>query len=355
MKNFLLIWVCVIGCVSFAYAQQVPLYSQYFHNPFIYNPAWAGLDKFASMNLTYRRQWEGLEGAPQTILATLDLPFYENKAGFGVNVYQDRIGLFQQNKVQFSYAYHLFELYENSSVFSFGLTGGLITNRIDFNNAYILNPNDPQLLNNTGNYQGVEFTFGLNYIFQDKFQIGFTMPQFLTTGIRTIDNSTNDIDLQPHFLLAAKCTLKTYDEIHRIEPMLMLRKVGNVPLQFDVGAQYIWNNTLWFNAAFRTSYSAVAALGVNVKNFRFGFSRDFSVSELRGAVGSTNEIMLGYKFNHLKTKTYGAPKGRSNTNIRRKVEHPSKPGPVYRPNNIHLKKNPKKKPNVNLRSRRRTN
>lgn len=351
MKKILLVATAFAGLAMAAQAQQVPLFSQYFHNPFIYNPAWAGLDKFASFNATYRKQWDGLEGAPTTYLATLDLPFYENKSGFGVNVQQDEIGLFRQNKFLFSYAYHIFQLYENSSYFSFGLTGGVVTNRLDLTNAFIRNPNDPLILDNTGSYQGFEFTFGMNYIFQDKFQIGFTMPQFLTTGIRSIDAGSNNIGLKPHFLLTAKCTLKTADEMHRIEPMLMLRRVENVPLQLDAGVQYTWNNTLWFNAAYRTSYSAVVGMGLSVKRLRFGYARDFAVSELQGYVGSSNEIMLGYKFNHLKTKTYGAPKGRSNTNIRRKVDHPSKPGPVY-DNRLHWKKTPKKKP-ANTRSRSR--
>jgi type IX secretion system PorP/SprF family membrane protein len=353
MKKTLL-FLGLVWAWSTASAQQIPLYSQYFNNPFIYNPAWAGLDRYASVNLTYRRQWDNMPGGPTTMLATIDLPFYEYRSGFGANITQDQIGLFRQNKALFTYAYHIFELYENSSVFSFGLTGGLVTNRIDFSNAYIQNPNDPRILDNTGNYQGVEFTFGMNYIFQDKFQIGFTMPQFLTAGLRAIDQDQNDIKMVPHFLLTAKCTLKTYDEVHRIEPMIMVRRVGDgtVPMQFDVGAQYTWNNTLWFNAAYRTNYSTVASMGVHIRRLRVGFARDFAISEIQGVVGSTNEIMLGYKFNHLKTKTYGAPKGRSNTKFRRKVEHPSSPGPTFRPNNIHLKKNPKKKPKM-TRGRRR--
>ncbi|MCU0449811.1 MAG: type IX secretion system membrane protein PorP/SprF [Bernardetiaceae bacterium] len=334
-------------------AQQVPLFSQYFNNPLIYNPAWAGLDRFASVNLTYRNQWTNIPGAPTTLLATIDLPFYEYRSGVGVNVFQDRIGLFQQNKVHFTYAYHIFELYENSSVFSFGLTGGLVTNRIDLSNIYVVNPNDPKIIDNTGNYQGVEFTFGMNYMFRDKFQIGFTMPQFLTAGLRSIDQNDNDIQMVPHFLLAARCTLKTFDEVHRIEPMLMVRRVGNgaVPMQFDVGVQYTWNNTLWFNAAYRTNYSSVAAVGLHIKRLRVGFARDFATSEIQNIAGSTNEIMLGYKFNHLKTKVFGAQKGRSNTKFRRKIEHPSSPGPTFRPNRLYMKRTPKQKPKTSSKRR----
>jgi Type IX secretion system membrane protein PorP/SprF len=77
-KNFL--WAILLIGIFITlsgkiYAQQIPLYSQYFANPFIYNPAWAGLDKFGSVNITHRNQWDGIEGAPVTNLITVDLPF----------------------------------------------------------------------------------------------------------------------------------------------------------------------------------------------------------------------------------------------------------------------------------------
>jgi hypothetical protein len=194
----------------------------------------------------------------------------------------------------------------------------------------------------------------MNYIYQDKFQIGFSLPQLVTTGIRSIDQGDNNIRLRPHYMLAARCTLKTADEIHRVEPMLMLRKFSNIPLQLDIGAQYVWNDLLWFNLAYRTDYSTVVGAGISLNRLRAGYARDFATSDLAGVAGSSNEIMLGYKFNQLRTRTYGAQKGSSNTNIRRKVSHPSKAGPViFKPKNIHQKGNSKKKPNVKLKPRRR--
>ncbi len=332
-KNFL--WAALligmfITLSEKVFAQQIPLYSQYFANPFIYNPAWAGLDKFGSVNITHRNQWDGIEGAPVTNLITVDLPFFESRSGFGVNAHQDNIGIFRQNKVMFSYAYHIFSLYENSSYFSFGLSAGFNQTSIDFNKAYILHPNDPKILSNTGNYMSMEFAFGMNYIFKDKFQIGFSIPQFLNGGVRNIDEADNNLKLKPHYLLTARCTLKTYDEMHRIEPMIMARYVQNTPMQLDFGVQYTFNNIIWTNAAYRFDYGAVVGAGVSFNNLRFGYSRDFSTGQLQGFAGGTNEIMLGYKFGFLKSRVYGAPKGRSNTDIKRKVEHPSMPGPGYK-------------------------
>ena len=124
LKKIVGIWL-ILSCLSVSiYAQQIPLYSQYFHNQLIYNPAFAGADEFGAVNLTYRTQWQGLEGAPHTLLFTMDMPFYEYKAGFGLNVYQDEIKFTKTTKAMMTYAYHIFGPYENSSKLSFGISFG---------------------------------------------------------------------------------------------------------------------------------------------------------------------------------------------------------------------------------------
>ena len=47
-------------------AQQMPLFSQYTFNEFLLNPAVAGSEGYTSINLTSRKQWTGIEGAPFT-------------------------------------------------------------------------------------------------------------------------------------------------------------------------------------------------------------------------------------------------------------------------------------------------
>ncbi|MCG8699721.1 MAG: type IX secretion system membrane protein PorP/SprF, partial [Bacteroidales bacterium] len=41
-------------------AQQLPIYSQYWMNKFLLNPAVAGHEGYTSVNLTVREQWVGL-------------------------------------------------------------------------------------------------------------------------------------------------------------------------------------------------------------------------------------------------------------------------------------------------------
>lgn len=326
----LIFWVwAFLSASSGTFAQQIPLYSQYFENPFIINPAYAGLDKFGSFNLTQRNQWTDIPGAPVTTLMTIDVPFYEMRSGIGINIHRDKIGIFENYKASFAYAYHIIGRYVDSSVLSFGFSGSYQNTRTNFDNMFILHPNDPKLLNNTGNFSGTEVSFGINYMFKDKFQIGFTMPQAITTGIRAVDNNENSIGLKEHYLLSLKCTLKTYDDLHYVEPMALIRYVRNTPMQIDVGIQYTYNQLFWVNAAYRMDYAAVMSFGLKLRSLRVAIATDFPISDIQSAAGSTVELMIGYKFGHIEEYKYPHPPKR-NSSLRYKRYHPSIPGPLPR-------------------------
>lgn len=47
-------------------AQQMPIYNQYPYNPYLYNPAMAGAGGYTDMYIRYKRQWTGIEDAPDT-------------------------------------------------------------------------------------------------------------------------------------------------------------------------------------------------------------------------------------------------------------------------------------------------
>ena len=55
-------------------AQQDPQYTQYMYNMNVVNPAYAGSRETLSIGLLGRRQWTGLNGAPETFTASLHAP-----------------------------------------------------------------------------------------------------------------------------------------------------------------------------------------------------------------------------------------------------------------------------------------
>ncbi|HEY0176010.1 MAG TPA: type IX secretion system membrane protein PorP/SprF, partial [Pedobacter sp.] len=59
-------------------AQQLPQYTQYVFNSFLVNPAVAGIENYTDVKLGYRKQWDGINGAPETGFFSVNMPLGKN-------------------------------------------------------------------------------------------------------------------------------------------------------------------------------------------------------------------------------------------------------------------------------------
>jgi len=328
--SFLLFVLCFWSVLPESKAQQMPLYSQYFENQFMYNPAWCGLEKYGSANLTYRDQWGGIPTAPTTMLFTLDIPFYEYRAGFGLNVTRDEIMYSAQTKAMLTYAYHIFGPYANSSKFSMGFSAGLIHNQVKWDELFVQHPNDPYLWDNNATYMAFEASVGLNYTFRNLFQIGVSVPQLVNPGLSATDEAGNNIGLVTHYAVNAKGFINLPDGYSVLEPSVMLRATNRAPYQLDAGIRFTYADLTWGSIGYRGNYAVTLAAGIKLERLRIGYGRDFATGDAVGVTGSTNELMIGYKFKHLPTASWQGRKGVGRGLHRQKVYHPSRSGPLDR-------------------------
>jgi hypothetical protein len=209
---------------------------------------------------------------------------------------------------------------------------------------YVLHPNDPRLLENTGTYMGFELGFGLNYRIRNVVELSLVAPQLVTPGLGAADDLNNNINLTQHFIFSARGIIVSNDGYNKYEPIVVLRRGGFAPFQYEAGLQYTYGGLLRVSATYRHQFAVSVAAGVTLERFTFGIARDFATSDLLGAVGGSNEIMLGYRFNHIPTERYDGKRGQGGL-IRKKKYHPSRPGPFQnsRPRKAPKRKGPKGK------------
>src|SRR5688572_21371737 len=113
---FTIMFSCFACAVS---AQQLQSSSMYDLQGVLHNPAMAGVNKFGTVGVSYRKMWDGIDGGPQTatLFGSAYLPSV--KLGLGGYIYSDKTGPTKRTGLQMSYAYHV--QVSTDATLSFGL------------------------------------------------------------------------------------------------------------------------------------------------------------------------------------------------------------------------------------------
>ncbi len=275
-------------------AQQLPLFSQYYYNPFMYNPAFTGTDEMTNTYLIHRSQWKDIPGAPVTYALTIDGNVKEKEIGLGLSLFNDQTSLFSRTGLYGSYSYHL-PFSDEHNVYV-GLSGGIIDNKIDFNNANVTDVNDPLLYSTNRRKITSDATFGVAY-FWKELKVGFSVPQLLGTKINYDENNTNVyMRLRRHFIGSASYSWAINDEFTLV-PCIMTRAAKNSPFQFDINANVIWKNMIRGGLSYRFGYAAGMNVGIKLSNnLSAGYAFEYVISPVGPVSGGGHEIMLGYAF-----------------------------------------------------------
>jgi type IX secretion system PorP/SprF family membrane protein len=133
-------------------AQQDPMFTQYMFNGLYINPAYAGSHEYWSSTMTYRSQWAGanFDGAPKTLIASVDGPIRGKNMGLGFNIMHDEIGVTNTNMVQVNYAYQL--KLDKRHKLAFGVNAGVAQYNSRLTDVLIWDENDQVYANNLTEY-----------------------------------------------------------------------------------------------------------------------------------------------------------------------------------------------------------
>lgn len=281
---------------SGAQAQQLPLGSHYFMNPFVLNPAYTGSGEDINVFLTHRSQFTGIAGSPQTTSLTIDGPINIKGVGLGLNAYSDVTSILSRNGVSGNYSYSL-NLWTGHTL-TFGLAAGVVDHTINYDQAIVRDLDDPSLFQQK--MHRTVFTADLGLLYEWKqLQVGFAVPQLLgnKARFRADDGTINYFDMQRHFVGTAKYVfdVNTKQGITAY-PMVVVRGVSGAPVQYDITAVADWKGKGWFALSYRSKYAVGVSAGVRYKNLSVGYSHDFGVSKLRSYAGATHEFLLSYQF-----------------------------------------------------------
>ena len=282
-------------------AQQLPQFTSYQLSPFLYNPAFAGVDGTTQLNAVIRSQWSGIREAPQTDVISGYGLLRNEKMGLGATAFKDVAGADSRRGITLSYAYHL--RVKNDMSLSLGLSAGFLQYRLDHT---IINPyDDSDPVFNSPILSSVvpTATFGA-YLYADNFYASVALPQLLSSTF-TLKDEYNDNSLieggLTNHIFVGSGYIKDINDAFTIEPSLLLMLSSPAPASVELMTKLTYKDLLWTALSYRFNDAVCMYIGIDIdKRFYVAYAHDFVASELSTVTSGTNEFKLGFRFNKVK-------------------------------------------------------
>ncbi len=311
-----------------ATAQQLPQFSQYMQNAYVLNPAASSLHTDVDLNVGFRQQWSGFEGAPQTyyasgtvnlgkkptssgylysipisnprMLTTTDTERYAKHVVGGLAAV-DEYGLFKRTSVMGSYSYH--HPVADDYYIAVGASMGWYGLNFGANEVRLENPSDNtynDFIANGTRSNIFDINAGL-YIYSDRAFLGYSVYQIGRNQINLGNEST------PINLSEARLELHQYatvgyrfsaGENFDLTPSLMFKFLNPAPTSFDINLKAEFMRKFWLGVSYRNedAVSLLAGLHIN-ETIRFGYAYDYVTSQINNISSGSHELVLGFQFN----------------------------------------------------------
>jgi len=285
------------------FAQQTPLYSQYFINGFVVNPALAGSDGTIKYEVSARDYMIGIRESPKTVTASGNgrllrrkpgvsggkLTARSGKVGMGGLVFNDRNGLVNRIGLQYTYAYHIDFLHSQMSL---GLSGALSQTRIDANKLDF-NDHEPLLKDGFGNLAYVpDAAMGVFYK-KNEYYVGLTVSNLFQRSLHFGELDYNYV-MYRHFFLLGGTSFDVGKDSY-IAPAILLKATSNRMYQGEFSARYSYNDDFWLAVSYRTPQIAALMAGIRARNLFFGYTYEYNFDTIRSYSFGAHEFSVIYR------------------------------------------------------------
>lgn len=326
MKTLTKILVLLLIMNLGANAQDV-IYSQFYANPLYLNPALAGAKLCNRVTLNYRNQWPEANRGYVSYSATWDQQYDKLSGGLGVIVNADVAGGGIYNKFSGSGIYSYRLQASRYIVVNAAMQVGYYQYRLDWNklifgdqiNVYTgeINPTmevEPANLN----IGKIDFSAGLLAGYKESFYIGVTANHLTMPDMSYYGDGTSKLHMRWTFhtgILIDFFQGMLGEDIRNlaISPNIVYIQQGNFR-QLN-GGLYInthpFVSGIWLRHNFGNPDAVIVLLGFQQKNYKIGYTFDYTVSRLGIKAGGAHEISIALLFHkHIdpdRFRKYGTP------------------------------------------------
>ncbi|MFY0690263.1 MAG: PorP/SprF family type IX secretion system membrane protein [Cyclobacteriaceae bacterium] len=285
----------ILCSATTSFAQQSDIYNQFYMNPYLYNPAYAGVEGHTVLYALYNQKWSGITDAPSMRHVSFHTPL---KGGIGIgatafNYVQGGLINNSAGKISASYLVSI----DRKHHLRFGMSVGGGTQFLNF--GELDDPTDPVFGNLALNNSFAIADFGATYHF-DHFNVGFSIPNLVSYDALGPDGFS-PIRVKPLDNLMIKINYRGHlsDDI-AIEPHLIYRYSAFGPDQYEATAIFHIYHIVWLAATYRQDNNLAFSVGTKIKEmFGLGYAFELGNASLTNFLGPSHEVHIGY---HLGTK-----------------------------------------------------
>ena len=282
---------------SMLHGQQTPSFTEYNYNPFVINPAYAGVPgetEATLSNIGFGNP--NFDGAPRSLSFSFNAPLRNERVGLGATIINDEIGVTSATQILAAYSYKIFlndnvhpywKVYDRSFV-SFGLNAGALIYNQDLLSLGIQNdPNFAENINTTLPSAGAGILFG-----HANFFAGISAPNLLGDSLSNQDNL--QLTRPVYAYTGYHFVLNRFKPDYILKPSMLVKYENGAPLQIDANLSLRIKNAIELGAGFRSSSSLNAVIGLYVfQNFRALYS--YTQGGGDSPLGNTHGVILSYR------------------------------------------------------------
>ena len=256
------------------FAQQEPLFTQYYVNDLVINPAVSGSKTYNPLTIQTRQQWLGFKGAP----LTSNIGYHgalNNRSAMGGYLMFDKAFPNMQVSLNLNYAYHIPLDYDKVNL-SFGLGAKVMYHNLDFNTDDLPPGYDPAFSASSHDQLLGDASSGV-YLYGNNFYVGFSVSNMLQSSFNTTVFGSPYLNrgFRNYYGLGAyKFNIINND--WKLEPSFLIRKMQFQNNITDLTTRIIYVNRTWGGVTYRTNGSAIFSFGFGVNNIDISYSFDYT-------------------------------------------------------------------------------
>lgn len=319
IRNVGLVLALVLMYASLGLSQQLPTWSSFYDNGFVWNPALTAKWNYWEVSATQRQEWTGFENAPQLTTLGFQFPFIKNntKASMGFLASQDKVGPYNSTGFSGTYTYKMklkwFGNYDD--VLTIGMLGSLHQYRFNPTRLTAFDPlsNDPIVSSQSDQSILPNFAVGAFYnsvsdfySFKSHYYGGLSITN-LFPG-KQIQLEAGQVANTIHLNLHGGYRYFPFRKPYYYEPSIFinyaLTRAINVMSQlkfektdaFWLAAGLVSNGETFLQAGVIFTEDSILEKILNGGILRLGIKADYALGKIRRYSGFGYEIYLAYLF-----------------------------------------------------------